>query len=387
MEKPLGTEAHSAEVLSQLLRKRVLYVPEWGWMVWDGRHWLRDVYGIEPLELAYRVLSQYYNGCAERAATLQEQIEAYKAVERACSTLYVKRVLKLLKEQVLASPQEFDTYPHLLNCLNGVVDLRTGELLPHEPELRLTKLCLTDYDPNARSELWERFLEDVFLGDRELIAYMQRALGYSITGETREQKLFICWGKGANGKTTLFQIVREVWGGYAHSFLMIGLSRDRRSHKAEMWRGGLYGVRLATLLLTTLSEERRLGKVLPKLFDTGNTITARCWHSKPFNFTLQAKLWLSTNHKPRITDPDLLRRVVVIPFRAVFTTDPNVDPAVRRDPDPLIRVRLLQFPHRKAILAWLVEGAIAWYREGLQEPDIVRAAIEECWCKQRSKGC
>jgi putative DNA primase/helicase len=226
----------------------------------------------------------------------------------------------------------------------------------------------------------------VFLEDQELIAYMQRALGYSITGETREQKLFICWGKGANGKTTLFQIVREVWGGYAHSFLMIGLSRDRRSHKAEMWRGGLYGVRLATLLLKTLSEERRLGKVLPKLFDTGNTITARCWHSKPFSFTLQAKLWLSTNHKPCITDCAVLRRVVIIPFRAVFTTDPNVDPAVRREPDPLIKEKLLQSPHREAILAWLVEGAQAWYREGLKEPDIVRAATEECRCRPKRWG-
>jgi putative DNA primase/helicase len=384
MQKPIGTEEHSAEVLSHLLRERVLYVPEWGWMVCHGKHWLWDIYGIEPLELAYRVLSQYYNGCAERAATLREQIEAYNAAERACGTLYVKRVLKLLKEQVLASPQEFDTYPHLLNSLNGVVDLRTGELQPHEPELRLTKLCLTDYDPSARSELWERFLEDVFLGDRELIAYMQRALGYSITGETREQKLFICWGKGANGKTTLFQIVREVLGGYANSFLIRGLRRDRRSRKAEMRRAGLYGVRLATLLLTTLSEEKQLGKVLPKLFDTGNTITARYRHSKPFSFTLQAKLWLPTNYKPRI-DPAMLHRVVIIPFRAVFTNDPNVDPAVRREPDPLIREKLLQFPHRKAILAWLVEGAIAWYREGLQEPEIVRAAVEEYRREQKSK--
>jgi hypothetical protein len=111
MQKPIGTEEHSAEVLSHLLRERVLYVPEWGWMVWDGKHWLRDIDGIEALGLAGRVLSQYYAGCAERAATPQEQIEARKAAERACGTLYVKRVLKLLKEQVLA-PHRNSTHTH-----------------------------------------------------------------------------------------------------------------------------------------------------------------------------------------------------------------------------------------------------------------------------------
>jgi putative DNA primase/helicase len=277
----------------------------------------------------------------------------------------VERVLKLLTKLVLASPDEFDTHPHLLNCPNGVVDLRTGELLPHAPELRLTKLCPTRYIPGARSELWERFLEDVFLGDRKLIAYMQRALGYSITGETKEQKLFICYGTGANGKSALFNIMYGVVGSdYVKPVSMRALRRDRRPHDAmrnAMYaRAVLHGVRLAKLLLETLSEEKQLGRVLPKLFATGDTITARYAYQKPFAFTLQAKLWLDTNYKPRITDRAMLRSVV-IPFRAVFSRDPKIDPAVRRDPDPDIKKKLLEPEHREAILAWLVEGAKAWY--------------------------
>jgi putative DNA primase/helicase len=368
MQKPIGTEEHSAEVLSHLLRERVLYVPEWGWMVWDGKRWLRDIDGIRALGLAGRALRKYYVDCAEQAATPREQAKAHKAAERACGTLYVKRVLKLLKELVRASLDEFDAHPHLLNCPNGVVDLRTGEIQPHAPELRLTKLCPTDYDPNARSELWERFLQDVFLDDQKLIAYVQRALGYSITGETREQKIFVCYGTGANGKTMLFNIVRGVVGSdYVETVSIRALRRDRRSrdaiHNAMHERTLLCGVRLATPFLTTLSEEKQLGRVLPKLFATGDTLTARYVYRKPFSFTLQAKLWLATNYEPRITDRALLRGVV-IPFRAVFTDDPKVDPAVRRDPDRFIDDKLLQSPHREAILAWLVEGARAWYERG-----------------------
>jgi putative DNA primase/helicase len=242
----------------------------------------------------------------------------------------------------------------------------------------------SNYIPGAHSKLWARFLEDVFLGDYELIAYVQRALGYSITGETRERKIFICYGTGANGKSTLFEIVRGVMGDYVQTVPMWALRRDRTSRGAMFARAVLYRARLA--LLSEVREGRQLNKALTKLFVTGDPVVASHPYSKPFCFTLEAKLWLSTNHKPRITDSALLRRVVIIPFRAVFTTDPNVDPAFRRDPDPLIKEKLLQSPHREAILAWLVEGAKTWYRDGLKEPDIVRVATEECWRGPKSKG-
>ncbi len=373
-----GTEAHSAEVLRHWLRERVLYVREWGWMVWDGCRWTQDGGGVQTQELARAVLRKYYAGCAERAATPQEQAEAHKAAARACSTRHIVNALEQLKGLVLAFPREFDAHPYLLNCPNCVVDLRDGSTMPHAPELRLTKLCPTRYIPGARSELWERFLEDVFLGDRELIAYMQRALGYSITGETREQKLFICWGKGANGKTTLFAVVRDVVGSdYVEPVPPRALLADKDSDDAENARAALYGLRVG--LLSETAEGGRLDARQVKLLTGGDPVSARYLYHNPFSFTPTAKLWMFTNHKPRITDPSdaMWRRVVLVPFRAVFTNDPNADPAVRRDPDPCIREKLLQSPHREAILAWLVEGAIAWYRYRLQEPEIVRAAVEE----------
>jgi len=242
----------------------------------------------------------------------------------------------------------------------------------------------TNYTPGARSELWERFLRDVFLDDQKLIAYMQRALGYSITGETREQKIFICYGTGANGKSALFEIVRGVMGDYVQTVPMWALRRDELSRRAMFLRVSLPGARL--VVLSDVPEGRLSDKALSKLFATGDTVTASYPYHEPFKFTLEAKLWLSTNHKPRITDRAMLHRVVIIPFRAVFSRDQRVDSKVRRDPDPDIVDKLLESPHREAILAWLVQGAIAWYQNGLQEPDIVRAATEECWCGLKSRG-
>jgi len=373
-----GTEAHSAEVLRHWLRERVLYVREWGWMVWDGRRWTRDGGGVRTQELARAVLRKYYAGCAERAAAPQEQAEAYKAAARACSTRHIANALEQLRGLVLAFPHEFDAHPYLLNCPNCVVDLRDGSTMPHAPELRLTKLCPTRYVPDASSEIWEEYLRAVFLGDQVLIDFVQRALGYSITGETEEQKLFIAYGKGANGKSTTSEVVRHVVGSdYVQTVPQRVILRDKRSAEAETAAAALCGLRLGYVSET--AEGARLDEALVKLVTGGDTISARYLYHDPFNFTPQVKLWLSTNHKPRITDTSfaMWRRMVLIPFRAVFTNDQKVDPAVRRKPNPKIREELLKSPHREAILAWLVKGAIAWYQNGLQEPDIVQKAVEE----------
>jgi putative DNA primase/helicase len=375
---PFGTERHAAEVLSYLLRERVLQVPERGWFVWDRRLWLLDVGEQLTRDIAHDTLHKYYANCAAKATTPQQQAEAYKAAARACSTRYVTNVLVQLEGKLRASTAEFDTYHNLLNCPSCVVDLRTGDMLPHAPELRLTKLCPTDYVPDARSELWERFLEDVFLGDQALIAYMQRALGYSITGETKEQKLFICWGRGANGKSTLFDIIANVVGpDYVQPVPPRAVLRDPFDKDAETARAALLGIRMG--ILSETAEGARLNEKQLKNLTGGDLVSARFLYHSSFTFRPIVKLWMHTNHKPRITDDSfaMWRRVVLVPFRAVFTTDSRVDPAVRRDPDPDIKAKLLQSPHREAILAWLVQGAVAWYRYGLQEPDIVRAAIEE----------
>jgi putative DNA primase/helicase len=375
---PFGTEAHSAEVLRYRLRERVLHVREWSWINWNGCGWKRDAGGIHTRGMAQNILRTHYTSLAARTNNPQEQAEAHKAAKRACSVRYLNNVLELLKDKLSASPDEFDAYTYLLNPRNCVVDLRDGSTLPHAPELRLTKLCPTDYDPDARSELWEEFLQAVFLEDQELIAYVQRALGYSITGETEEQKLFICYGTGANGKSTLFEVLRGVLGSdYVRTVPRRALLYDDFGNNADVARAVLRGVRLG--LFSDPAKGARLDEEFVKLISGDEKISARHLYQEDFEYKPELKLWIATNHKPHITEfsPAMWRRLVLIPFRAVFRNDPNIDPAVRRKPNPKIKKELLKSPHREAILAWLVKGAIAWYQNGLQEPDIVRAAVEE----------
>jgi putative DNA primase/helicase len=373
-----GSEAYAAEVLTHMLRERVLYVPKRGWMVWDGRRWAADVEGKRARRMVYEALMAHYNQLASRSASPQEDAELQKFYNRICSVVYRNHVLDNLSEILTADISEFDRYRHLITCLNCIVDLRTGKTYPHAPELRLTKLCPTNYNPKARSELWERFLRDVFLDDQELIAYMQRALGYSITGETKEHKLFICWGKGRNGKSTLFDVICEVVGfDFVQSIRSSALLLDKYSSDAATARAELLGIRMG--ILSETAQGARLDEAQVKMITAGDPVSARFLYQHGFTFRPIVKLWMFTNHKPQITDPSIgmWHRVVLIPFLAVFSRDPKVDPAVRRDPDPDIRDKLLEPEHREAILAWLVQGAIEWYQNGLQEPDIVRAAVEE----------
>ena len=373
-----GSEAYAAEVLANMLRERVLYVPKRGWMVWSGIHWANDVTGKEVRQRAYEALLAHYTQLASQSTTPQEDAELQRFYQRLSSKVYLDHVVELLAGMLKADISEFDRYRYLITCPNCIVDLRNGNTYPHAPELRLTKLCPTNYNPKAKSELWERFLLAVFLNNRELIAYMQRALGYSITGETKEHKLFICWGRGSNGKSTLFDVICDVVGfDFVQSVRSSALLLDKYSSDAATARAELLGLRMGILSETALGA--RLDEAQVKLLTGGDPVSARFLYQHSFTFRPIVKLWMFTNHKPRITDPSdgMWRRVVLIPFLAVFSNDPNVDPAVRQDPDPDIKDKLLEPEHREAILAWLVQGAIAWYQNGLQEPDIVRAAVEE----------
>jgi putative DNA primase/helicase len=222
---------------------------------------------------------------------------------KAMSRHPLSAALELAKGLLLADPSEFDRDPFALNCLNGTVDLRTGELRPHNPADRITKLAPVEYDPDAPT--WQRFLNDIFLGDQELVAYVQRALGYSITGDTREDCVFIAWGPGRNGKSVFLETVAAVVGDYARSMppdliLARGAKDDTHPHVLAE----LAGVRLATISET--EEERRLNASRLKALSGRDTLTARhLYRPAPiFEFEPTAKLWLVANHKPvvRVSD-------------------------------------------------------------------------------------
>jgi putative DNA primase/helicase len=273
----------------------------------------------------------------------------------------IKAMLELAKSEVPISPDELDADPWLLNAPNGTIDLRTGELQPHRREDFITKMAGAEYDPNAAASVWGTFLERVLPGG-ELRAFVQRSTGYSATGDTSEQCLFINHGPGANGKSTFQEALGEALGDYA-TRTPTEMLLTKRAGGVPNDVARLKGARFVAASET--EEGRRLAESLVKDLTGQDTISARFMRAEWFDFKPTHKLWLSTNHKPEIrgTDNAIWRRIRLIPWSVIV-------PPVERDrklPEKL-KAELA------GILAWAVDGCLKWRREGLREPEEVRRA-------------
>ena len=339
------------------------------WYVWDGRHWAEDS-TAEVERLAKSTIRGLYAAAAREPSENRREAIARFAL-RADGDVTIRRMLARAAAEpgVPVTLEQFDAAPHYLNCPNGVVDLRNGRLEPHRRELLMRNLTGTEYDQEAVSPIWESFLHDTCGGDLELRNFLQVAFGYSATGETCEEKLFMPIGPAATGKSTLLEAVKAALGTYAwvadfESFLhrpagMGGI----RSDVAE-----LAGRRF--VLSVEVDEGTRLAEGLVKHLTGGDTMRARNLYQKGFLFRPQCKLWLAANHAPRVRDDDsgLWRRILRVPLDKVV-------PEERRD--RRLKERLRTDPEcQRAILAWVVAGAVAWYQHGLAVPDCIRGATE-----------
>ncbi len=359
-----ATDYYLATVFVELVKNTVRWSPQWGWLQFDGRRWKR-VSEAEIISHAIDALTHYFLQLIPICGGEKRQV-LFKIAYKCQSKHKVHNAVEVAKGVLKVEISEFDTHPYLLNCLNGVVDLRTGELLPHDPKLMLTQLCPVNYNPQAEAPQWEKFLRDVFLEDEQLVAFVQRALGYSLTGDTKEQVFFICWGNGANGKSTLLTTIQKILGDYAKSVARDALlKRERRGDSHPTAIADLVGCRFA--LLQETEEGKYLDASLVKALTGGDKIKARFMHKDYFEFTPNFKPWLCTNYKPIVTDTTyaLWRRLILIPFRAVFDEK-------RRDPE--MPQKLWQ--EKEGILAWLIRGCLRWQEEGLNPPPVVREATK-----------
>ena len=332
------------------------------WLVWDGKRWVKDDTG-EVYRLAKETVSSIYQEAAA-APNDEARKELGKHATRSEAGARIKEMVDLARSDVPVMPDELDASPDLLNTESGTIDLRTGELREHRREDLITKIAPTTYRPDAAAPAWEAFLERVLPGE-DLRAFVQRAVGYSATGDTSEQCMFINHGGGANGKSTFQEAIAAALGDYAMR-APTEMLLAKRSDGVPNDVARLKGARFVSASET--EEGRRLAESRIKDLTGQDTITARFMKAEWFDFAPTHKLWLSTNHKPEIrgTDAAIWRRIRLVPWTVSI-------PPAEQDKKLPIALR-----HELAgILAWVVRGCLQWRREGLQAPDEVRKATGE----------
>jgi putative DNA primase/helicase len=258
-------------------------------------------------------------------------------------------------------PETFDKDKHLLNVQNGYINLKTGDLHNHDREKYFSKIASIEYTDKIDYPLWNDFLHDIFDGNQDLINYIQRAVGYSLSGSTEEQVMFILYGNGRNGKSVFLDIITEILGNYTTNIQPQTLMVKPMSGSANSDIARLQGARLVTT--TEPNDGMRFDEGLVKQITGGDAVTARFLYGDEFDYDPEFKLWMATNHKPFIrgTDDGIWRRMVIIPFTVQIPehkVDKNLKYKLRRE--------------MTAILNWAVEGYQEWKRIGLNEPSIVK---------------
>jgi len=364
---PLGsttTELANARRLVMQHGEDLRYCHQLGWLAWDGRRFKPDGGGVEVERRAKAtVLTIYAEAGAASDAGERKNLSRWAQQSEAASTIANSIRLARTEEGITVEPSQLDADPWLLNVANGTIDLRTGDLRPHRREDLITKVVDIVYgDPDeVACPTWLALLERILPSD-ELRGFLQRAIGYSLTGDTSEQVLFMCIGVGANGKTTTLDGCSRLLGDYGRrTDFGTFLAQDQEHVRNDI--AALAGARFVYAM--EVEQGRRLSEVVVKELTGGDTISARFLHREFFEFTPQFKLWLAANHKPEVrgTDHAIWRRIRLIPF-TVTIPEKEQD---RQLPDKL-RAEL------PGILAWAVRGCLEWQKHGLAAPEEVRQA-------------
>ena len=362
------TDLGNAERFVDRCGGQVRYCPAFSaYIVWDGRRWEVDQVG-RAMTLAKKAARSTYAE-AETGETKEQRADLASWAKRSEAAARLEAMLRLAQSSVPIATEELDRNPWLLNVANGTVDLRTGALGPHRREDYITKLIDVPYAPDATCPRWEQFLAEV-LPDEGSRRFIQRAAGYSATGSARERKLILPYGAGRNGKGVFLQTMRTLLGEYAvraPSETFLARKQEGIPNDIAQLRGARF------VFASETGEGRRLAEAKIKDLTGGEDIAARFMRGEWFSFAPTFTAWLATNHKPTIrgTDPAIWDRIALVPFTVRFRL-PDEPEDARPVADPTLAETLE--PEREGILAWVVRGAVEWYREGLGTPDAVRRA-------------
>lgn len=359
------TDAGNAELFAHLNSHRVRFDHiKKRWLVWARHRWQPDPDG-EMYRLAIEAARQRYRESAD-IENADRATATAKFAKRSENGGMIESMLKLASatEGLADAGLGWDANPYLLGTESGVVNLTTGELRAGKPDDRITMTVGIPYDPKAQCPRWLQFVAEVF--DPEVIPFVKRAVGYSLTGSTREQCWFLGYGKGSNGKSVFMDTLYELGGDYSGDTgadTLTSRGRFRDGSQASPDVASLAGRRIITCNET--QEVAGFNAERVKHLTDGTPVTARHLNQGQFTFRPVLKLWLTTNHLPKVDDDSegFWRRPRLIPFTRTFEgpdRDPNLEEKLR-----------LELP---GILAWAVEGAVEWHRDGLNPPATVMMA-------------
>lgn len=354
------SEMGNAERLIAAHGDEILYCYDFHkWLAWDGRRWATDNAG-RVHRLAKQTVKAIY-GEAEDIIDDKERRALASHALRSESAKAITGMLTHAQSDRPVTPDELDSEATdwLLNCANGTLDLRTGARRDADPADRITRRSPASYDAKATCPTWLAFLDRVMGGDQELVTFLQRAIGYSLTGSSREHVMFILYGAGMNGKTTFLDTIAAVLGDYA-SIAAPSTFMVKHGDGVPNDLAALKGARFVSAAET--GDGQRLDEPLIKRA-TSEVLTARFMRGEYFDIRPTLKVWLATNHKPVIrgTDYAIWRRIRLIPFTVTIDK-----------PDKEMARKLRA--EAAGILAWAVRGCLDWQREGLSEAQAVTIA-------------
>ena len=341
------------------------------WFFFNGSYWQEDI-GNQRVELAAeRVANSIKKEKPELSfSTKTDEDKAmnewYRFQKDSRSHMAKMHMIDEFKKYVIVKHGEFDKEDMLLNTESGYVDLSNGELHDHDIDKKFSHQTVAEYSDNVDAPLWEKFLNQIFNNDEELIHYVQKAIGYSFTGSVDEQCLFILNGRGRNGKSVFSNVVSDVAGNYAKQMnVQTIVAKKNQSGSANSDIARLEGARIVTS--SELNEGDRFDESLVKQLTGGDKILARFLYGSEFEYKPKFKIWMATNHLPIIrgTDDGIWRRIKIIPFNIQIP---------KEKVDKKLEYKLKA--EYTGILNWVVQGSLMWQQEGLEDPEAVRQVIE-----------
>lgn len=360
------TDTGNAERLVRRFGHSIRFVRDQGaWRVWDGKRWK-----IDRRNKVDRLTKQIVRELHEEAADAEgdeakaKYAWAFKSGGRDRRNAMV--ALAAMEMDIVTVTTDYDRDPWLFNVQNGVIDLRTGKLLPHNRKQLHSKISSVTYDPTATCPMFDKFLNEIMDGDAEMISFLAAATGYSLTGDIKEQATFFSHGNGQNGKSVLNNVVKNIMGDYAEvaSFDTFVVKKNDNGPKNDLAK--LVGARL--VFASESKEGQSLDEALIKSVTGGEEITVRFLHKEYFSYTPQFKVWMSSNNKPAIrgTDWGIWRRMKLIPFEVTIE---------EKQKDKFLGSKLRK--EASGILNWMLKG-LEHYREGgLVSPEKVKAATRQ----------